>query len=119
MNGLDIFFVSFIIGLVSNYILDLKYLKYLRGESNSKITDSAVILTSIIWGTPVILFMYCIFREIRFEDAAHKRRLLISCLIILALQIVAVVLLCYFDLLTLPPVVEEGSDTLQKVFSLL
>lgn len=101
MGGLEIFFLSFIIGFVSNYILALKYLRFLRGETQTKYTDITLILTSIIWGTPIILFMYCIFPEIRIEDAGKNRRLLISEIIILIIQIVAVVLLGCFGLLTI------------------
>lgn len=100
MGGLEIFFLSFMIGLVTNYILALKYLKKLRGEIESKYTDLTLILTSIIWGTPIILFMYCVFSEFRIEDAANKRRLLISEIIILVIQIIIVFLLAYFGLLT-------------------
>ena len=101
MGGLEIFFLSFIIGFVSNYILTLKYLRFLRGETQTKYTDITLILTSIIWGTPIILFMYCIFPEIRIEDASKNRRLLISEIIILIIQIVTVVLLGCFGLLTI------------------
>lgn len=117
MSGLEIFFLSFIIGFVSNYILDLKYLKYLRGETSVKYNDIAVILTSIIWGSPVVLFMYAIFSEIRIEDASHSHRLLISEIIILIIQIVAVVLLAVFNLLTLPET--NNSETLTSLLRVL
>lgn len=117
MSGLEIFFLSFILGFVSNYILDLKYLKYLRGETSVKYNDIAVILTSIIWGSPVVLFMYAIFSEIRIEDASHSYRLLIFEIIILIIQIVAVVLLAVFNLLTLPET--NNSETLTSLLRVL
>lgn len=99
MGGLEIFFLSFVLGFMSTYIVALKYLRFLRGELKNPITDVALILTSIVWGSPIVLFMYCVFSEIRIEDAAKKRRLLISEIIILVVQIVAIVLLAYFGLL--------------------
>lgn len=117
MSGLEIFFLSFILGFVSNYILCLKYLKYLRGETSVKYNDIAVILTSIIWGSPVVLFMYAIFSEIRIEDASHNHRLLISEIIILIIQIVIVILLGVFGFLTLPKTNDsETNNTLLRLF---
>lgn len=101
MGGLEIFFLSFVLGFISTYIVALKYLRFLRGELKNPITDIALILTSIIWGSPIVLFMYCVFPEFRIEDSTKKRRLLISEIVILILQIVAIILLAYFGLLTI------------------
>lgn len=101
MGGLEIFFLSFVLGFISTYIVALKYLRFLRGELKNPITDIALILTSIIWGSPIVLFMYYVFPEFRIEDSIKKRRLLISEIVILILQIFAVILLAYFGLLTI------------------
>ncbi len=118
MGGLEIFFLSFIIGFISTYIVALKYLRYLRGELKNPINDIALILTSLIWGSPIVLIMYCLFSEFRIEDSVHNHRLLISEIVILIIQIVAVVLLAYFGLLTLPDRGgnSDGETTTQLIY---
>ena len=100
MIGFEIFFILLVVGLVSNYLLALRYLKGLRGEV-TLIKDINLILCSIVWGTLIIIFMYLIFNEIRMEDKANKYRLIISEIIILILQVVLIFLLFYFKVINL------------------
>ena len=100
MIGFEIFFILLVVGLVSNYLLALRYLKGLRGEV-TLIKDINLILCSIVWGTPIIIFMYLIFNEIRMEDKANKYRLIISEVIILVLHVVLIFLLFYFKVINL------------------
>ena len=92
-------FLSFIVGLVTNYLLALQYLKGLRGASKG-ISDWWLIACSIVWGTPILLFMYALFPEIRMEDMAHSRRLLISEIVLLLLQIALVLTLSFLGVIS-------------------
>lgn len=94
-------FISFIIGFVTNYLLSLKYLKGLRGESKA-ISDITIIITSLIWGSLINLIMYIVFDEFKNEDKIHNHRFLISEIIITVVEISLVVILSLFKVITYP-----------------
>ncbi len=100
------------IGVVTNYILGLKYLRGLRGEIK-EMKDTVLIPCGIFRGAPVYLFMYAVFREIRDKDFENNRRLLISQIIILVIQITALVVLGVLGYLKLP---EETPETANLIF---
>lgn len=81
------------IGFLSTYIFGIKYLKALRGESSSNLNDVSILVTSILFGGPVCLFLYAMFSEIRFEDSTKKHRFLIVSIVLTILQVALVVIL--------------------------
>ena len=62
------------LGVIATYITGIQYLKSLRNQTNKKVTSLTLILTSLICGGPIVLFLYCMFSEIRNQD--RKREIL-------------------------------------------
>ncbi len=104
------------IGIVTNYILGLKYLRGLRGELK-EMKDTVLILCGIFWGAPVYLLMYAIFKEIRDKDFENNRRLLISQIIILVVEVIILIVLGVLGYLKLPDFVVPEENTLIFFFS--
>lgn len=102
MIGFDAVFLSMILGFLVNYFLGLNYLKGLRGEKKES-KDTTLILCSIVWGSLIYLIMYAIFSEIRNEDKINKYRFLISQIVILVCEVVLLILLIYFNVITFEP----------------
>lgn len=101
MISIYIFFSAILICLLGTYMIEIKYLRYIRGERKTKVRDIDVILVSILFGAPVVLVMELCFKEIRIEDSVHKYRMLISSIILSIIQIVVIVLLFYFGVIQL------------------
>lgn len=101
MISIYIFFSAILICLLGTYMIEIKYLRYIRGERKTKVRDIDVILVSILFGAPVVLVMELCFKEIRIEDSVHKYRMLISSIILSMIQIVVIVLLFYFGVIQL------------------
>lgn len=104
------------IGIVTNYILGLKYLRGLRGELK-EMKDTVLIPCGIFWGAPVYLLMYAIFKEIRDKDFENNRRLLISQIIILVVEVIILIVLGVLGYLKLPDLVVPEENTLIFFFS--
>ena len=103
--GFSILSALILICIVTNYFACIRYLRGLRGEyDDKKMKDYSLILTSIFWGSPIILILYCVFKEIRDEDHVHKYRLLILEILLFVIEAVGVFLLIYFKVVTLDPV---------------
>lgn len=96
---IEVFFILFVLGFLSSYFTNLKYLKKLRnGEENFKRIQ--IILTSIIFGGPVLLLFY-MFDDYRLEDKMHKRGFLITGIIMTILQVILIYLLFHFQVIKL------------------
>lgn len=94
---ITLFFLLFVIGFVTNYFVNINYLKKHReGVTNYK--DFEVILTAIFFGGPILLLFY-IFPEIRTLDKEKRYLRLISGLLITILQIIGVCLLFHYGLI--------------------
>lgn len=112
------FFSLLIICFLGTYLLNIQYLKYLRKERSRRIRDIDCILTSILFGAPVLLVMELAFYEIRYEDGAHKYRMLISSIILTIIQITAIVLLFYFGVIKLDSG-EVSAEEIENLINLL
>ncbi len=112
------FFSLLVICLLGTYLLSIQYLRYLRKERKREIRDIDCILTSILFGAPVLLVMELAFYEIRYEDATHKYRMLISSIILTIIQITAIVLLFYFGVIKLDSG-EVSGEEVENLISLL
>lgn len=112
------FFSLLIICFLGTYLLSIQYLKYLRKERSRRIRDIDCILTSILFGAPVLLVMELAFYEIRYEDGAHKYRMLISSIILTIIQITAIVLLFYFGVIKLDSG-EVSAEEIENLINLL
>lgn len=121
MISFEVIFLSILLGIVVNYILSIHYLRGLRGERKG-ISDTVLISCSIVWGSIVYLIMYAVFSEIRIEDRSKKDRLLISQITILVIEVIALILLFYFGVITIPPLTtpeEGGEETLNLYLNFL
>lgn len=98
---LEIIFISFALGIVTNYVLAIKYLRGLRGELQ-EMKDTVLIPCGILWGSIVYILFFFIFKEVRYKDMENKYRLIISQSIFLALQIILVIVLGVLGYLKLP-----------------
>lgn len=112
------FFSLLVICLLGTYLLSIQYLRYLRKERKREIRDIDCILTSILFGAPVLLVMELAFYEIRYEDGTHKYRMLISSIILTIIQITAIVLLFYFGVIKLDSG-EVSGEEVENLISLL
>lgn len=112
------FFSLLVICFLGTYLLSIQYLKYLRKERSRRIRDIDCILTSILFGAPVLLVMELAFYEIRYEDGAHKYRMLISSIILTIIQIIAIVLLFYFGVIKLDSG-EVSAEEIENLINLL
>ena len=112
------FFSLLVICLLGTYLLSIQYLRYLRKERKREVRDIDCILTSILFGAPVLLVMELAFYEIRFEDGAHKYRMLISSIILTIIQITAIVLLFYFGVIKLDSG-EVSGEEIENLINLL
>lgn len=112
------FFSLLVICFLGTYLLSIQYLKYLRKERSRRIRDIDCILTSILFGAPVLLVMELAFYEIRYEDGAHKYRMLISSIILTIIQITAIVLLFYFGVIKLDSG-EVSAEEIENLINLL
>ncbi|MFA5486233.1 MAG: hypothetical protein WC275_04065 [Bacilli bacterium] len=94
---ISLFFLLFVIGFITNYFVNVNYLKKLReGVTNYK--DIEVIFTAIFFGGPVLL-LFLMFEEIRAHDKNNRHLRLISGVIITILQIIGIYLLFHFGLI--------------------
>lgn len=90
------------LGVIATYITGIQYLKSLRNQIKNKVSSLALILTSLIFGGPIVLFLYCMFSEIRNQDKlVEKNRMLISEIVISIAQITLIVLLFVFKVVTI------------------
>lgn len=90
------------LGVIATYITGIQYLKSLRNQIKNKVSSLALILTSLIFGGPIVLFLYCMFSEIRNQDKlVEKNRMLISEIVISIVQITLIVLLFVFKVVTI------------------
>lgn len=90
------------LGVIATYITGIQYLKSLRNQTNKKVTSLTLISTSLICGGPIVLFLYCMFSEIRNQDRMlEKNKMLISEIIISCVQITVIVLLFVFQIITI------------------
>lgn len=90
------------LGVIATYITGIQYLKSLRNQIKNKVSSLALILTSLIFGGPIVLFLYCMFSEIRNQDKlVEKNRMLISEIVISIAQIILIVLLFVFKVVTI------------------
>lgn len=112
------FFSLLVICFLGTYLLSIQYLKYLRKERSRRIRDIDCILTSILFGAPVLLVMELAFYEIRYEDGVHKYRMLISSIILTIIQITAIVLLFYFGVIKLDSG-EVSAEEIENLINLL
>ena len=112
------FFSLLVICLLGTYLLSIQYLRYLRKERKREVRDIDCILTSILFGAPVLLVMELAFYEIRYEDGAHKYRMLISSIILTIIQITAIVLLFYFGVIKLDSG-EVSGEEIENLINLL
>lgn len=81
----------FIIGFISNYMLNLSFLKQLR-SGNRKLKPQDLMLTSIFFGGPILLLFY-MFEDFRAEDKLNKNQLLITGIIGTVIQVALLVIL--------------------------
>lgn len=81
----------FIIGFISNYMLNLSFLKQLR-SGNRKLKPRDLMLTSIFFGGPILLLFY-MFEDYRAEDKLNKNELLITGIIVTIIQVALLVVL--------------------------
>ena len=90
------------LGVIATYITGIQYLKSLRNQIKNKVSSLALILTSLIFGGPIVLFLYCMFSEIRNQDKlVEKNRMLTSEIVISIAQIILIVLLFVFKVVTI------------------
>lgn len=90
---------AIIFGLLITYLLATRYVIDLRKDSETS-KDLPVILTSILLGGPSLILSYLIFSEIRIEDGVRHHRYLISSIVITILQILLIVLLSVFNVIS-------------------
>ncbi|MEG0978004.1 MAG: hypothetical protein RSE56_02045 [Bacilli bacterium] len=97
--NLYLFLTLVAIGWVTCVMTLTKYVQILRGESTLKLNDVEVALCSFIFASPLALVWYLFSEEIRLEDMAHHRRFLLITLGLLAVHIVVVFCLFYFNVI--------------------
>lgn len=94
-------FLSIVIVLfVVCYGSCITYVKQLRNKNEKRLKDYQVILICVLFGGPALLITY-MFKEVRDEDYLNHFRYLISGIVLTILQILLVILLVYFKVLTL------------------
>ena len=91
-------FLILLLGFLTGVIGSISYLKGLRGDGK-RYPYYELILAGIPFGSLGVLLVLVLAKEIRDEDATHHHLILLSNLILLSLQIVAVFLLCYFKII--------------------
>lgn len=89
-----------VFGFIVNYMVMVRHVKNLRDPEVKRFNKYEIAACGIFFGGPVLLFSY-VFKEIRDEDMFDNHYLyLISGIVLTIIQIVAAVLLVYFDVFT-------------------
>jgi len=90
--------VVIVAGMLVSYLTDLNYLKNLRSQKEG-IKPIELCLCNIFFGGPVLL-LFQIFDDFRLDDQVNKRIFLIAGIILTVIQLLLVILLFYFRLIT-------------------
>ena len=96
--------IIFVLGWLATYGIGIHYLKTLRNtETNEKMktNDITVLLTSIVFGSVITLFLYCLFPEIRDEDKVKHHRFMITSITLFIVHIIIIYLLFHFQVVKL------------------
>ncbi len=80
-----------VIGFLSNYMLNINFLKQLRSGTR-KLKPRDLIVTAIFFGGPVLLLFY-MFDDYRAEDKDNKNQLLITGIVTTVFQIALLIIL--------------------------
>lgn len=95
--NIGLLFTILVGGFLLTYMMAITYVKSIRLEK--KTTDLYVLAIGLFFGGPAMLLTY-IFPEVRDEDFLHKRRYLVLGIVYTVIEIVLVILLFVFNVIT-------------------
>lgn len=89
-----IFVIVFIFGMILSYMTCVAFIKGKRGNAK-ELSKYYIFYMSFLFGSPMALFMYFLFPEIKDDDCSDHK-LLILLLVLLVIHIIVIFLLFYF-----------------------
>lgn len=91
------FYLVLLFGLLSSYLCCVTYIKQKRKNGKPPFNVFYLFFLSIIFGSPATIIMELCFREIKEDDQVQRYSLLWSTIALLAVHIIVIVFLFYFQ----------------------